>query len=107
MEKVVINMKITAGKFALKFGTCVILASLFSGCASNGAYGPRRTAMIDPDELKWFSPDCGKAPEQIRWLNSLRQTDDDQLFSVAGWLGEGKRVNWLINQHLHYIKSYC
>lgn len=100
-------MKITAGKFVQKFGICVILVSLFSGCASNGTYGPRRQVMIDPDELKWFTYDCSRAAEQIAWLQSLRQTDDDQLFSLAGWTGQGQRVNWLVNAHLRRIRDNC
>lgn len=94
-------------RFVLKFGICVIFASLLSGCASNGAYGPRRTVMVDPDELKWFSPNCALKAEQTRWLLSLRPTDDDQLFSLAGWMGEGQRVNWLIKSHLLYLKERC
>jgi hypothetical protein len=26
---------------------------------------------------------------------------------VRGWLGEGQRVNWLINSHLRYLRDYC
>ena len=77
--------------------------SLFSGCAT----GTPSARPIDPDELKWFSPDCRQAKEQMIWLNSLRRSDDDQLFSVAGWLGEGKRINWLINSHIRYLRDSC
>jgi hypothetical protein len=97
------TFKDIADKFALKFGICVIIVSLCSGCAT----GTPSATAIDPDELKWFNPDCSRAGEQMAWLQSLRRTADDQLFSVRGWLGEGKRVNWLINSHLRYLRDYC
>jgi hypothetical protein len=96
-------MNAIADKFVQKFGICVIIVSLCSGCAT----GTPSAAAIDPDELKWFNPDCSRAGEQMAWLQSLRRTADDQLFSVRGWLGEGQRVNWLINSHLRYLRDYC
>jgi hypothetical protein len=98
-----ITMNGIAGKFVQKFGTCVIIVSLFSGCAT---HTPSAVA-INPEELKWFNPDCRQAGEQMAWLQSLRRSADDQLFSVRGWLGEGQRVNWLINSHIRYLRDYC
>lgn len=93
----------TASKFVQRFGIYVIIASLCSGCAT----GTPSRAAIDPDQLKWFSPDCSRATEQMAWLRSLRQTDDDQLMSMRGWAGEGRRINWLINSHIRYLRDYC
>ena len=86
-----------------KFGTCVIIVSLFSGCAT----GTPSAQAIDPEELKWFNVDCARAGEQMAWLQSLRRTADDQLFSLRGLMGEGQRVNWLIDYHLRYLRDYC
>lgn len=80
-----------------------MLVSLFSGCAT----GTPSSAAINPEELKWFSPDCSRAGDQIVWLQSLRRTADDQLFSISGLMGEGRRINWLINSHLRYLRDYC
>jgi hypothetical protein len=40
-------------------------------------------------------------------LNSMRRTADDQLFSLSGWTGEDKKINWLINWHIRYLRDYC
>jgi hypothetical protein len=96
-------MSAIADRFVRKFGLCVTVVSLFSACAT----GTPSTTAIDPDELKWFSPDCRQSKEQMVWLRSLRRTADDQLFSVAGWLGEGKRINWLVDNHIRYLRDYC
>lgn len=90
-------------RFVQKFGTFAIIASLCSGCAT----GTPSATAIDPDELKWFAPDCRIAAQQSVWLRSLRRSDDDQLFSLNGWLGEGQRINWLVNAHLRYLRDYC
>jgi len=40
-------------------------------------------------------------------LNSMRRTADDQLFSLSGWTGEDKKINWLITRHIRYLRDYC
>ena len=92
-----------AGKFVRKFGLCVICVSLFSGCAT----GTPSAGAINVDDLLWFSPDCKQKHQQAVWLTSLRRTADDQLFSVAGLMGEGKRINRLVDAHLRYLRDYC
>ena len=96
-------MSAIADKFVRKFGLCVICVSLFSGCAT----GTPSAGAINPDELKWFNPDCKQKQQQMVWLNSLRRTADDQLFSIAGLMGEGKRINWLVDSHIRYLRDYC
>ena len=94
-------------KFVLKFGICVMFASLCSGCATGVATGtPSRTAM-SIDDLEWFQYDCKRSGQQIAMLNSMRRTADDQLFSLSGWTGEDKKINWLINWHIRYLRDYC
>ena len=77
--------------------------SLFSACATGT---PSRTAMSIED-LKYFQTDCKIAPPQIAMLNSMRRTADDQLFSLSGWTGQDRRVNWLINWHIRELRDYC
>jgi hypothetical protein len=77
--------------------------SLFSGCATGT---PSRTAMSMQD-LEYFQPNCKIAQQQIAMLNSMRRTADDQLFSVGGWTGYDKKINWLINWHIRDLRDYC
>ena len=101
------TFKDIADKFVLKFGICVMFASLCSGCATGIATGtPSRTAM-SIDDLEWFRYDCKRSQEQMAMLNSMRRTADDQLFSLSGWSGEDKKVNWLITWHIRYLRDYC
>ena len=97
------TFKDIADKFVLKFGICVMCVSLFSACATGT---PSRTAMSIED-LKYFQTDCKIAPQQIAMLNSMRRTADDQLFSLSGWTGQDRRVNWLINWHIRELRDYC
>ena len=80
------TFKDIADKFVLKFGTCVMCVSLFSGCATGT---PSRTAMSIED-LKYFQTDCKIAPQQIAMLNSMRRTADGKVgsnFSSTEGLG--------------------
>ena len=66
--------------------------SLFSACATGT---PSRTAM-SIDDLEYFQPNCKIAQQQIAMLNSMRRSADDQLFSLSGWSGQDRKINWLI-----------
>ena len=97
------TFKDIADKFVLKFGICVMCVSLCSGCATGT---PSRTAMSIND-LEYFQPNCKIAQQQMAMLNSMRRTADDQLFSLSGWSGEDKKINWLINWHIRDLREYC
>ena len=97
------TFKDIADKFVLKFGICVMCVSLCSGCATGT---PSRTAMSVQD-LEYFQPDCKIAQQQIAMLNSMRRSADDQLFSLSGWTGQDKKINWLINWHIRDLRDYC
>jgi len=77
--------------------------SLFSGCATGT---PSRTAM-SIDDLEYFQTDCKIAQQQIAMLHSMRRTADDQLFSLDGWSGRSKKINWLINWNIQSLRDYC
>ena len=97
------TFKDIADKFVLKFGICVMFASLCSGCATGT---PSRAAM-SIDDLEYFQYDCKQSSQQMAMLNSMRRTADDQLFSLSGWTGEDKKINWLITRHIRYLRDYC
>ena len=97
------TFKDIADKFALKFGICVMFVSLCSGCATGT---PSRSAMSVQD-LEYFQPNCKIAQQQIAMLHSMRRTADDQLFSLSGWTGQDKKINWLINWHIQDLRDYC
>ena len=97
------TFKDIADKFALKFGICVMFVSLCSGCATGT---PSRTAM-SIDDLEYFQTDCKIAQQQIAMLHSMRRTADDQLFSLDGWSGRSKKINWLINWNIQSLRDYC
>ena len=97
------TFKDIADKFVLKFGTCVMCVSLFSACATGT---PSRTAM-SIDDLEYFQPNCKIAQQQIAMLNSMRRSADDQLFSLSGWSGQDRKINWLINWHIRDLRDYC
>lgn len=96
-------MKDIAQKFANVFGLCVITVSLCSGCAT-GAPSKQAANLYD---LNYFQPDCRIKAEQIAYLQSLRRSPDDMLFSISGWLGYDKQLNWTLNHHLNYLSQYC
>ena len=97
------TFKDIADKSVLKFGICVMFVSLFSACATGT---PSRTAM-SIDDLEYFQPNCKIAQQQIAMLNSMRRTADDQLFSLSGWSGQDRKINWLINWHIRDLRDYC
>lgn len=80
-----------------------IIAVACLGCATGT---PSRTAMNNHD-LNFFQYDCSQSAQQIAFLNSMRRTDDDQLFSFSGWTGVDRHTNWLINYHIRYLRDYC
>ena len=80
-----------------------MFVSLFSACATGT---PSRMAM-SIDDLEYFQYDCRISAQQIAMLNSMRRTADDQLLSVSGWNGQDKKINWLINWHIRYLRDYC
>lgn len=79
------------------------MALMCSACATGT---PSRMSMNTSD-LSWFAYDCSRSREQMAFLNSLRRSDDDQLFSISGWTGEDRHRNWLINYHIRYLRDYC
>ena len=97
------TLKDIVDKSVLKFGTCVMFVSLFSACATGT---PSRTAM-SIDDLEYFQPNCKIAQQKIAMLNSMRRTADDQLFSLSGWSGQDRKINWLINWHIRDLRDYC
>ncbi len=82
---------------------CVTIVSLCSGCAT----GSPPSQSVTFDELNRYQIDCRKKSEQIAFLNSLRRSPDDRLFTLDGWFGVNDRINWVINYHLVYINQYC
>lgn len=82
---------------------CVTIASLCSGCAT----GSPASESVSFDELNRYQIDCKKRDEQVAFLNSLRRSADDRLFTLDGWFGTNDRINWVINYHLVYINKYC
>lgn len=69
-------MKHTVRKSAIVFGICVVFASLFSGCASQPM--PNRVPVATMD-LNHFIIDCRRKQEQVEFLQSLRQTREEQM----------------------------
>ena len=83
-----------------------LLAVLCAGCATGT---PSMHSMNNYD-LNYFQYDCARSREQIAFLNSLRRTPDDQLFSISGWAGvdrhiKSKSKNVLIATHGDVVKS--
>lgn len=58
------------------FGLCAIIVSLSSGCASSP---PVNRIPMAAQDLNHFRIDCSRKQEQIRMLQSMRQTGDEQL----------------------------
>ena len=96
-------MSDTVIAYVRAFGISAILAILCSGCA----VGPPPAQAMTIRELGMFIPDCRIAQQQIAMLNGMRRTKDDMLFSVSGWTGEDRMINYLINKHIIYLKEYC
>jgi hypothetical protein len=80
-----------------------VMATLCSACATGT---PSRMTMNNYD-LNFFQYDCARSTEQMAFLNSLRRTADDQLFSFSGWTGADRHTNWLIDYHIRFLRDYC
>jgi len=80
-----------------------VIATLCSGCSTGT---PPRMRMKTYD-LNFFQYDCARSAEQMAFLNGLRRTADDQLFSFSGWTGVDRHTNWLIDYHIRYLRDYC
>jgi outer membrane murein-binding lipoprotein Lpp len=109
-------------RFAIVFGTCVIAASLFSGCAAPGRAD--RVPMRAVDLANWHH-DCKHKAEQVAMLQQMRQTQDERAMSqlanaLTPWnkytnpdphrenrmQGMGQN-NWYINYHLLLLARDC
>lgn len=105
----------------IAFGLCVIIASLSSGCASGP---PVNRIPMAAEDLNYFRIDCSRKEEQIRMLQSMRQTGDERLAAnftnmVKPWtlftdpegygtraeIGSGE-INKQINYNLQRLR-YC
>ena len=93
-------MKDIAQRFVSVFGLCVITASLCSGCASS-------KPVASSVDLNRFAIDCDRKQEQVAYLQSLRRSPDDILFSMSGWMGYDAQTNWLIDVQLRKLANYC
>lgn len=93
-------------KLNKKFGICVIIASLFSGCSTTAP-------IVDPnymtlDQLNTFVPNCGIRDQQMAVLTRQYTRDRDELaFSWRGVSGEARIANQIIMRHLIYLRDYC
>lgn len=93
-------------RFAVKFGTFVIIASLFSGCGSVSTQ--RDPYYMTIEELGKFVPNCKIRDQQMQMLMSQYTTNRDELaFSWRGMSGEAQRANDIIRAHLIYLRQYC
>ena len=63
------------------FGLCAIIVSLSSGCASSP---PVNRIPMAAQDLNYFRIDCSRKEEQIRMLQSMRQSGDEKL--TAGFV---------------------
>jgi len=114
-------MKDTVRRFVTAFGTCVITASLVSGCATGT---PARLAMTTND-IKNFQPDCRQKEQQLRLLSILRRSADEQLWDAmvlaatpmsdvthpeqyrqAKSLLSGEHTR-AIQYHIYYLNKHC
>ena len=115
-----INMPDTVPRFASVYGVCVTLAILLTtGCST-----VQRTPMGFAD-LDGYQIDCRRKSEQIAFLQSMRPTNDEKLFSgfsamLQPWnyiadpyahdsrraVSTG-RSEWLINQKLMELRDNC
>lgn len=60
--------------------------------------------MVD---LQRFQYDCDRRTQQIAYLQSLKRSADDQLFSLSGWTGQDRQLNWLIDYHISMLTNRC
>ena len=98
----------------LKFGLCVITVSLFSGCATQ--IDPARVPMRTVD-LNTYQINCRLKDQQVAFLQSMRQTRDEQFGAVMrsrmrpfSWTADHdiayNNPNKFIDYHLNQL-SYC
>jgi len=93
-------------KFAKKFGTFAIIASLCSGCTTTGPLPSSRYMTLE--QLGMFVPNCEIRDQQIALLLSQYTTDRDEMaFGWRGITGEARRANQVIRHHVIYLRSYC
>ena len=91
-----------AQRFVTAFGACATVAILCSGCATT-----TNSAGITYEDLTWYAVDCKHKAEQIKFLQSLRKSPDDQLMSISGWTGEDRKFNYLLNSYLVELSTRC
>lgn len=87
-------------KFVTVFGTCVITASLFSGCATQPS--PERVPMTTMD-LNHYRIDCRRKQEQVEFLQRQRITPDDQFAARMRLMWRGDQ---LITNPRMYMVNY-
>ena len=93
-------------KFAKRFGTCAIIVSLFSGCASS--VPQRDPHYMTIEQLGMFVPNCKIRDQQMAMLMSQYTTNRDEMaFSMRGLTGEARRANDIIKRHMIYLREYC
>ena len=92
-------MKDNVDKFARVFGTCVILVSLCSGCAT----GTPSAQAMSYEDINNFRVDCRIADQQRLMLLSMKRTRDERAWDKITGAGD---ANFLINFHLHNLR-YC
>jgi hypothetical protein len=100
-------MNFIADKFVLKFGTCAIVAALFSGCATGTPSGLDGRAKMTRQQLNEFVYDCRIKDQQIAFLRSQYRSPDDMLTSIDGWLGNDQQSNWIIRFHIYELSTKC
>ena len=89
-------------RFVTVFGACVTVAVLSSGCATGG-----NSAGMTYEDLTWYAVDCKHKQEQIKFLQNLRKSPDDQLTSISGWTGQDRKFNYLLNSYLIELNTRC
>jgi hypothetical protein len=97
-------MKTIVRKFVTVFGTCVITASLFSGCATQP--NPQRVTMSTMD-LNRYQIDCSRKQEQVQLLQSMRITQEEQFAARMRlmWRSDQLLTNpqvYLVNHDMAY-----
>jgi hypothetical protein len=97
------------------FGTCVMFASLFSGCASYVEPGRVPMATVD---LNTFQVNCAIKDQQVTMLQSMRQSRDDTFmarlksmtepfsWSINHDIAHGN-PNKFIDYHLYNLNNFC
>ena len=95
-------MNAVVQRFGIVFGACVTIVALCSGCATS-----TNSAGMTYEDLTWYAVDCKRKEEQIRFLQGLRKSSDDQLMSISGWTGQDRKFNGLLNNYLIELSTRC